>query len=606
MQYRNNYYICREVLSRFSSKRKIQALGVLVLVFATAGVEMVVAGAVSAFGLALSSPEKLYSNKIVATLFDFFKFDNVELSNASVLGGVLFVVFLAVIIKNIFLAVLTYCQARFSYSFSYSMGAELLKSYLRMPYVWHLNQNTGELVAVVQYRNTMSRFINNMLLAITQVVSAVVLVVGGLLITPEPMLIMLGMMGVLGLLGYSCARKQVHNHSKILEKTNRRISMTVLTTLQGVREIFIYNQRSKSIDNFCKLAAVQNQSQAPVLVFSSFTFWVLEAGGMLTLFVVFCYMYLSGMPYAQILSSLALMAGIAWRLLPCTNKLSTAMVKMNNLAPYSSAFLEKLSLHADHARDREEAMREGEALVSDSPFEELSLSHVGFTYPNQSVESLSDVSLSISRGQKVGIIGASGAGKSTLIGLLTGLLVPSSGDVFFNGAVCTKSLAKGHAVFGYVPQTPYLLDASLAENIAFSNWQGVISTERVRECCKLAAIDFVDALPEKLETKLGERGARLSGGQIQRVAIARALYSRPDIVFFDEATSALDVKSESSILKTIDDLGRSMTVVIVAHRLSTVQECDVLYWLDNGKIVASGSPDEVINTYKQHCEREII
>lgn len=230
----------------------------------------------------------------------------------------------------------------------------------------------------------------------------------------------------------------------------------------------------------------------------------------------------------------------------------------------------------------------------------MALDRISFRYPTAERDSLHDVSLSIPKGSMVGIIGASGAGKSTLVAILTGLLSPDSGQILLDGqpSDTTRHLSLG-TLLGYVPQSAYLLDGTLAENIAFKDWGQPIDYQRVRECCALAAIDFFDALPNGLDTAIGERGMRLSGGQIQRVIIARALYHHPQILLFDEATSALDSGTEATIQKTILSLRQQMTVVIVAHRLSTVESCDVLYWLDGGTLRASGPPSEILPLYGQ-------
>ena len=203
----------------------------------------------------------------------------------------------------------------------------------------------------------------------------------------------------------------------------------------------------------------------------------------------------------------------------------------------------------------------------------------------------------------VGIIGSSGAGKSTVVGLLTGLLAPTAGKLMVDG----QELDEAHRIgwlrsLGYVPQAPFLLNATIAENIAFSQWGEPVDRARVDKCCRMAAMDFVADLPEGLDTVIGERGVRLSGGQVQRVAIARALYENPQLILFDEATSALDGASEQAIQHTIESLGSQATLVIVAHRLTTVKNCDDLYWLGQGTVLMHGKPDEVLPAYEKYLE----
>ena len=227
---------------------------------------------------------------------------------------------------------------------------------------------------------------------------------------------------------------------------------------------------------------------------------------------------------------------------------------------------------------------------------------ISFRYPQATTAALHEVSLRIAQGTMVGLVGLSGSGKSTLTGILTGLLQPDSGEIRVDGSPLQNSEAR--LALGYVPQSLYLLDVSLADNVAFRVWGEPVDEEKVRRCCAMAAMDFINDLPEGINTVLGERGVRLSGGQIQRVGIARALYANPELLIFDEATSALDGATEQAIQHTIDSLRDSMTLLIIAHRLTTVQHCDHIYWLDNGKIRMEGKPELVLPAYSAYLDEQ--
>ena len=213
---------------------------------------------------------------------------------------------------------------------------------------------------------------------------------------------------------------------------------------------------------------------------------------------------------------------------------------------------------------------------------------------------LEAVSFCVAKGETVGIVGESGAGKSTLMDLLMGLLTPTSGALCLDGQPLDDSGRRGLAeIIGYVPQFPYIYDATLAENVAFGVLRAEIDMARVEAACRQAAVhEFLVQLPEGYQTVLGERGVRLSGGQQQRVCIARALYRKPEVLIFDEATSSLDTKSEKQIQQTIMRLKGSVTMILVAHRLSTVEGCDRLVWIEDGRVRQIGSPDEVLPGYR--------
>jgi ABC-type multidrug transport system fused ATPase/permease subunit len=229
-------------------------------------------------------------------------------------------------------------------------------------------------------------------------------------------------------------------------------------------------------------------------------------------------------------------------------------------------------------------------------FESLATEALSFQYEQMDSEVLKDISILINKGEAIGFVGQSGSGKSTLIDILLGLLEPKSGCVRVNGldiGVCKRSWQH---IVGYIPQTIFLMDDSLRRNIAIGIADNEIDEVAIREALKSAQLeDFVAALPEGLDTVVGERGVRLSGGQRQRIGIARALYHRPSVLVLDEATSSLDTETEHGVMQAVQALQGDKTVIIVAHRLSTVEYCDRLYRLDAGRIVDEGTFDEVMN-----------
>nr|WP_300882415.1 ATP-binding cassette domain-containing protein [uncultured Desulfovibrio sp.] len=210
------------------------------------------------------------------------------------------------------------------------------------------------------------------------------------------------------------------------------------------------------------------------------------------------------------------------------------------------------------------------------------------------------MTLTVKKGEKVALIGPSGSGKSTLAGILSGLLPPAGGSITVDGIPLTPERAAAFAMrIGYVAQMPFLFAGTLAENVAFSHWGEPWDETAVRAACRQAAIDFVDDRPEGLRQAIGENGSGLSGGQAQRVCIARALYPEPDVIIFDEATSALDQANENAIRHTIEHLSRNVTCILIAHRLSTVEQCDRIIWLEHGRIVMEGPPDTVLSHYRR-------
>jgi ATP-binding cassette subfamily C protein len=231
----------------------------------------------------------------------------------------------------------------------------------------------------------------------------------------------------------------------------------------------------------------------------------------------------------------------------------------------------------------------------DGGFERLELNDVVYTYPNVEDPAVNGVSLELKRSESIAFVGTTGCGKSTLVNLILGLLEPQSGAIRVNGSDIFSKLPAWRHFLGYIPQTIFLLDDSIRANIAFGIPPDEVSEEQLRLSLKSACLDmFVESLSEGIDTIVGERGVRLSGGQRQRIGIARALYFDPEVLVMDEATSALDNKTEAEVMQAIQNLKKGRTLIMVAHRLSTVEDCDRLYYLQKGELIAQGSYDELI------------
>jgi ABC-type multidrug transport system fused ATPase/permease subunit len=284
--------------------------------------------------------------------------------------------------------------------------------------------------------------------------------------------------------------------------------------------------------------------------------------------------------------TLGLFAAAAFRMLPSVNRLAHAMQSLR----FSQATIDMIHSELNLPRSEPETDR------APLPFSgTIELEGVFFRYPSAAADSISGVSLTIPHGSSVGIIGGSGAGKSTLVDIILGLLEPSKGRVTVDGTDIATNMRGWQSRIGYVPQSIYLCDDSLRRNVAFGLPDNKIDDWAVRRALKSAQLEeFVAELPDGVNTLVGERGVRLSGGQRQRIGIARALYHDPAVLILDEATSALDTETETGVMDAVEALHGAKTLIIVAHRLSTVAHCDTLYRLDRGKVVACGSSHDLI------------
>ena len=287
---------------------------------------------------------------------------------------------------------------------------------------------------------------------------------------------------------------------------------------------------------------------------------------------------------------LGLFGAAAFRLLPAVNRMINNFQLINVSRPQVADIFSDLTMSVP-IRDT--------SIYRSSFQRDVNITDVSFAYAASSSEALIDVSISVARGEAVGLVGPSGSGKSTLVDILLGLLEPTSGRVLVDGDDIHDNLRGWQDQIGYVPQSIFLTDDTLRRNVAFGLPKDKIDDEAVRSAIRSAQLEeFVASLPEGMETVVGERGVRLSGGQRQRIGIARALYNNPDVLVLDEATSSLDTETEHGVMQAVQALQGDKTVIIVAHRLSTVEYCDRLYRLENAQIVDEGTFSEVTSRTK--------
>jgi len=293
----------------------------------------------------------------------------------------------------------------------------------------------------------------------------------------------------------------------------------------------------------------------------------------------------------QVLPVIAMLGVATMRLKQTTTAVSTAVGQMNS----TRAFIPGIVKDLEELRAIQRAVKTKSAKAEDiGGFSDLELENVSYKYPNTDCHALRNVSLTFKRGQSIAFVGSTGCGKSTLVNVLLGLLEPQEGKVLVNKQDIFSSLVSWRAHLGYIPQSIYLLDDTIRANIAFGVPGEDIDEKTLWSAIQSANLDsFITSLPDGVDTEVGENGARLSGGQQQRLGIARALYFNPDVLIMDEATSALDNNTEKEVMQAIQNLKKNRTLIMIAHRLSTVEDCDCLYFLKDGRIECSGSFDDL-------------
>lgn len=485
-----------------------------------------------------------------------------------VLGGLTFIY----LFKTLYMLWLIWYQNSFAFGLQSDLSRSIYVHYLNQNYIFHLNSNSSELISHIT--NEVNVFTYNVVLSVIQIITECAVLCGVVMlllyIQPLSSISIIVLFFLAGYLYYKLFSRRLaklgldrqFNESEKMKKVNQGLSGIREVKLHGVAGSFIniFDKFNKASVDCGKLHHTINL--APRLL--------LELMAVIGVVILVCIMiYFQNQKPAQILPVIAIFAAAAFRITPSINKLIVSFQSLKFGAP-SIQLLGKLN-YQYFIKPTSELVREKIKI------ETIDFKNISFKYPTRNQIAFKNVNLSFKKGDSVGICGPSGAGKSTFLDCLLGLLKPTGGDILVNqmNLWSDDSIDAWHNSIGYVPQSIYLLDDSILANVAFGLDSEAINHNQVIDCLRQSdLLDFISTLPKGMHTLVGERGVQLSGGQRQRLGIARALYTNPEILILDEATSALDSETEANIMKTISSFHGSLTIFIVAHRLSTLDFCD--------------------------------
>ena len=502
-----------------------------------------------------------------------------------VIGGMLVLV-VVYFIKAMFLALLAWWQMRFAFGVQAQLSRRLFAVYLRQPYTFHLQRNSAQLIRNVI--NEVSMITGNAILPVIMLITEGLVLIGlcGLLLAVEPQgaLIVVSVLGAAAWFFHLLTHGRIERWGKARQYHEGMRLQHLQQGLGGAKDVKMFGREADFLHQY----RIHNDQSAHVAHMQSTLqqlprLWLeLLAVSGLTILVIS--MFAQNRPLEAVLPTLGLFAAAAFRLMPSVSRILGAVQALRYGIPMIDVLHAELKLKIPDAAAGKQKPSE--------PFHSIiELRHVSFTYPSVASETLKDISLLIKRGESVGFIGASGAGKSTLVDIILGLLTPNKGVMLVDAKDIQQNLRNWQDQIGYVPQSIYLTDDTLRRNVAFGLPDEQINDAAVKRAIQLAQLeDFVSSLPDGLMTMVGERGIRLSGGQRQRIGIARALYHDPELLLLDEATSSLDTETEQGVMQAVRALKGNKTILIVAHRLSTVDHCDRLYSLEKGELVDTVGP----------------
>ena len=586
----------REILAQlsylFNRREKRNAVILFGMMLVGSVLDVVGVGAIPAFISVISMPERLLEMPRVKWVYDALGLRSAQ--DMVFWGAIALMVFF--VFKNAYLVLLEYYRTKYSVGRQVLISNRLFRAYLHSPYSFHLQRNTAELL-----RNTSTEAGNitgGVLLPgmaiIMEGMTLVLIFVLLVLVEPIVTLIAFSVLGAVVYTFYRTTRASIDRYAEQEQEHRSLTTQAVNQGLGGFKDTRVLGREGFFLEAFARSSWFNARAAQYRAIIGALPRLFLETIAVAGLLGVSVLLMAQDRPLDTVIPSLALLAVALVRMMPAFQKIQANVSAIQwGRRSLAVVYDDLVNLEA-----QENAFRAQLRAAGPVTFErEIAVDGLTFSYEGQAENALTDVTLRIPRNTSVGFVGPSGAGKTTIVDVLLGLLTPTEGRVTVDGTDIQTCLPAWQRKIGYIPQTIFLTDDSVRNNVAFGMDPEDISDEQVWAAVDAAQLrELVESLPKGLDTPVGERGVRLSGGQRQRIGIARALYHRPAVLVMDEATSALDNQTERQFVDALNALQGEHTVVVIAHRLSTVRHCDRLYLLERGEVTAEGTYDELLAT----------
>ncbi len=570
----------------FDRKQKIQLVFLGIMIFIGGFLETLGVGAMIPVVNVLLMPEAVqeYIEK-----YDFLKrlcamlhVEDVGQITTALLIGLMAIY----VLKNLYILLLTYLQNSFITQNRNRMISRVMAEFLNRPYEKYLG---ADIPTVFRITDSDIPHTFSLMLAMLQLASEVVVTFLIFLVllwqSVAMTLFVIAIFGIMTLFIVRILKPRMNRIGAKNQELQSRIAKWRIQATYGLKDVKVLNREEFFIRNYYETGKTGADVARNYAVLNNLPRLLIE-----TVFIVsvlsFIAIYISGGGnVASIMTTIAAFGVAAMRVLPSVNRINTYITEIAYTEPSLNFVYE--NLQEGMKTDAMLAERRANSQVEKLKLEDkIELDHISFHYPDSDKYIFRDAHMVVPRGKSVGIIGASGAGKSTIVDVLLGLLQVQEGEITCDGINIFKNYESWLAQVGYIPQSIYLIDESIRDNIAFGIDGDRIDDKRIWEVLEEAQLrEFVEELPQGLDTTIGDRGVRLSGGQRQRIGIARALYNDPEILVFDEATSALDNETEAAVMEAVNSFHGKKTMIIIAHRLNTIEKCDIIYKVENGKLV---------------------
>ena len=549
---------------------------------------------VAPFMAIVSSPELAQENEYLALFYNFVNAKSHK-EFVTILG---FGVIIAISVSNTYQAFMAWVMTNFSRTQTHLLSVRLLRQYLFQPYSFFLNRNTSELGKNIVAE--VSRGVAGVLLPLLSLASKSVISISifALLFAIEPLTALISLLvfgGIYGVLFLSVKNRLSKIGVETTDAATERFKIAH-EAMAGIKEIKLRGSENIFLELFFKHSETYARNYAIRALLATIPRYFIEVLAFGGIVAIILSLLMTGKTGTEIIALISVYAMAGYRLLPALQAIYSDLTSFK----FNLPIIEVLAADFRDDRQIQPSVDDKTELIFE---EKINLEKIHFSYDN-GIPVLSGINLCIERNTTVGLVGSTGSGKTTLVDIILGLLDPKKGSITVDSIKINQNNSQiWQRKLGYVPQSIFLLDDTIKRNIAFSASDNQINDERIIEVAKMANLHkHITILDEGYNSKVGERGLRLSGGQIQRIGIARALYNNPEVLILDEATSALDGVTENAVMDAIHNLSNKKTIIMIAHRLSTIKECDVIYFLDKGKIADSGSYNELIKSNQKFKE----